>query len=150
MSENGENVFTHGPIPRVPVTDPTLGVEVRPTWTGQPRHRLVAVGDSLTQGFQSAAVFHTDVSYPAIIAHELGWSEHFRYPSYNGFGGLPFNLELFLRDLEARYGRDLDWWETAPALFHARRFMDKVEDYWERGPGSEAPTFTARLTAAIA
>ncbi|WP_406471867.1 hypothetical protein [Streptomyces sp. NBC_01615] len=143
MSENGENVFTHGPIPRVPVTDPTLGIQVDPSWTGRPRHRLVAVGDSLTQGFQSAAVFHTDVSYPAIIAHELGWSDHFRYPSYNGFGGLPFNLELFLRDLEARYGRDLDWWETAPALFHARRFMDKVEDYWERGAGTAVPSTTA-------
>lgn len=121
---------------REPITDPALGIDVDTDWQGEPRHRLVAVGDSLTQGFQSAAVFHTDLSYPAIIAHELGWGEHFRYPTYQGYGGLPLNLELLLRDLEARFGQDLDWWETAPALFSARQFMDRVEDYWERGPGT--------------
>ncbi|WP_030266178.1 hypothetical protein [Streptomyces violens] len=125
---------------RVPVSDPTLAIEITGReWQGQPRHRLVAIGDSLTQGFQSGSVFHTDLSFPAIIAHEMGWSASFRYPSYNGHGGLPLNIELLLRDLEARYGREVDWWEMAPALFRARGFMDRVEDYWERGPGTAVP-----------
>lgn len=131
-----------GPIPRTPEQDPKLGIEFAPPWPpeSRPRHRLVTIGDSLTHGFQSGAIFNTDLSYPAIIAHELGWADRFRYPRYDGFGGLPFNIEMFLRDLEARYGRDVNWWEAVPALVHARRCMDKAEDYWERGPGSVLPT----------
>ncbi|MEU6229037.1 hypothetical protein [Streptomyces sp. NPDC047042] len=133
-----------GPIPRTPEQDPRLGIAFDPPWKSAPRptHRLVAIGDSLTHGFQSGAIFNTDLSYPAIIAHELGWADRFRFPRYDGFGGLPFNIEMFLRDLEARFGRDVDWWETVPALLHARRSMDKAEDYWERGPGSVLPSAT--------
>ncbi|MFH7026708.1 MAG: hypothetical protein ACHBN1_15170 [Heteroscytonema crispum UTEX LB 1556] len=49
---------------------------------GIPRHRLVTIGDSVTQGFQSGAIFKTEQSYPAIIAVELGWRE-FRFPIYD-------------------------------------------------------------------
>ncbi|NSC24945.1 hypothetical protein FM076_28815, partial [Streptomyces albus subsp. chlorinus] len=129
--------------PGAPYTDPTLGIPVATSWRGEPRNRLVTLGDSLTQGFQSCSVFQTDLSYPAIIAHELGWSAHFRRPGYDGCGGLPLNLEMLLRDLEDHCGKDVDWWETPSALFRARRFMDKVEDYWERGAGCAPVTTTA-------
>ncbi len=128
---------------REPVTDSTLGVEVGTAWEGEPRHRLVTIGDSLTHGFQSGAIFNTGLSYPAIIAYELGWAERFRYPSYDGFGGLPFNIELLLRDLEGRYGRKVDWWETAPALFRARGLLSRMQHYWEQGPGANVPLTTA-------
>jgi hypothetical protein len=132
-----------GQPPREPVTDPTLNIDVNRDWPGPPpRHRLVAIGDSLTHGFQSGAVFNTDLSYPAIIADELGWGVNFRYPSYLGYGGMPLNIELLLRELEDRFGQDLDWWETPLALFQARRFMDGVEDYWERGAGAVVPRTT--------
>lgn len=36
--------------------------------------KLVAIGDSLTQGFQSLAITHCDQSYPAMIADCLGLS----------------------------------------------------------------------------
>ncbi|WP_344565699.1 hypothetical protein [Streptomyces axinellae] len=129
--------------PGAPYTDPTLGIPVRTSWRGEPVNRLVTIGDSLTQGFQSCAVFTTDLSYPAIIAHELGWADRFRHPDYAGCGGLPLNLEFLLRDLEERYGSDFDWWEMAPALFRARRYMDRVEDHWERGPGATPASTTA-------
>ncbi|MGI3227194.1 hypothetical protein ACRJ4B_28620 [Streptomyces sp. GTA36] len=112
-------------------------------WQGEPKHRLVAIGDSLTQGFQSGAIFNTGLSYPAIVAYEMGCFEQFKYPLYEGFGGLPLNIELLLRDLHARYGRDVDWWETPLALFRARTLMDRVEDHWERGPGLSVPPTTA-------
>ncbi|POX38041.1 hypothetical protein C3486_24965 [Streptomyces sp. Ru73] len=128
---------------RAPVVDATLGIEVPHRWRGEPRHRLVAVGDSLAQGFQSGAVFRTELSFPALIAYEMGWARHFRQASFHGLGGLPLNIELLLRDLEAHYGREVDWWEAAPALFRAHRFMDRVEDYWERGPGTVVPRTTA-------
>lgn len=67
--------------------DPTLGRSFSVDTEGTPRHRLVAIGDSLTHGFQSGAVFNTDLSYPAIIAKELGWFDEYRYPRYGGHGG---------------------------------------------------------------
>ncbi|MDO8145192.1 hypothetical protein [Isoptericola sp. 178] len=127
---------------RRPATDPTLGVPVAVTGTkGTPPHRLVAIGDSLTHGFQSGAIFNTDLSWPAIVAHELGWSG-LRYPRYGGPGGLPINIELLLRDLEHRFGPTLSLWELPLALFRARQLMDEIEDYWERGPGAH-PTEVA-------
>jgi len=131
-----------GQPPRVPQFDPTLGVGVDVGPRGRPGNRLVAIGDSLTHGFQSGAVFNTDLSYPAIIAYELGWLDAFRYPRYGGPGGLPLNVELLLRQLDERFGGTLSWWELPLALFAARGFMDEVEEYWERGSGSQAPPFT--------
>ena len=125
--------------PRTPVFDPTLGHDVPKGGRGTPKHRLVALGDSLTQGFQSGAIYNTDLSYPAIIARELGWFDSYRYPRYGGAGGLPLNLEYILRDLEHRYGADISPWELPLALFRARQVMDEIEDYWERGPGATAP-----------
>lgn len=123
--------------PREPEWDPKVGVPHVPADTrGEPPSRLVTIGDSLTHGFQSGAVFNTDLSYPAIIAHEMGFLNRFHYPKYNGVGGLPLNFELLLRELEHGLGDTLDWWEVPLALFRARQFMDRVEDYWERGPGS--------------
>ena len=73
-------------VPRTPVEDPRLGVDVLAA-EGTLRHRLVAIGGSLTHG------------YPAIIAHEMGWYGHFRQPSYFEEGGLPLNFALFGRIL---------------------------------------------------
>lgn len=124
--------------PPAPVEDPSLGIGVRTASRGEPRHRLVSIGDSVTHGFASGAVFQTDLSYSAIIAHALGWTG-LRYPRYGGPGGLPLNIELLLRELDQAFGPNLDWWELPLALFRARSFADTVEDYWERGPGSVLP-----------
>jgi hypothetical protein len=51
---------------RKPITDPTLGIPVNISKIGNPQHRLVTIGDSLTHGFQSGAIFNTSLSYPAI------------------------------------------------------------------------------------
>lgn len=122
-------------VPRMPVEDPSLGKDVEMTAEGNPRHRLVAIGDSLTHGFQSGAIYNTDLSYPAIIAHELGWSDSFRYPSYFGQGGLPLNLEFLIRELEREFGDEVSLWELPHASFLVRTFMARVEDWWERGLG---------------
>ncbi len=129
--------------PRTPVFDPTLGRSFSVDTEGTPRHRLVAIGDSLTHGFQSGAVFNTDLSYPAIIAKELGWFDEYRYPRYGGHGGLPLNIEFLLRDLEGRFGSEVSAWELPLSLFRARQLMDEIEDYWERGPGQTAPLLSA-------
>jgi hypothetical protein len=125
-----------------PETDPTLGVAVAPPAGAPARQRLVAIGDSLTHGFQSAAIYHTDVAYPRIIAWEMGWDAPFRYPRYAGAGGLPLNIEFLIRRLESQFGNVVNWWELAAAAFSVRGFMDEVETYWERGPGAEIPRTT--------
>jgi hypothetical protein len=125
--------------PREPVEDPTLGIPVEVDRKGTPRNRLVTIGDSLTHGFQSGAIFNTDLSWPTIVAHELGWARSFRYPTYFGFGGLPLNMEFLIRQLEDGFGDRASFWELPLALFRARQFMDEVEDHWERGAGASVP-----------
>ena len=124
---------------REPVTRSDLGVPVQPDVNGSPRHRLVTVGDSLTHGFQSGAIFNTDLSYPAIIAWELGWYEHFRHPHYPAFGGIPFNIELHVRELESGFGDKLSWWELPGALFRLRQRLAEAEHWWD-GAGSAIPS----------
>ena len=58
--------------PRRPEFDPTLNIELEVDRTGEPRNRLVTIGDSISHGFMSGAIFRTDLSWPAIVAFELG------------------------------------------------------------------------------
>ncbi|HOZ60184.1 MAG TPA: hypothetical protein PKY70_18540 [Nakamurella multipartita] len=129
-----------GREPRPPATDPTLGIAVDPDPGAEPAHRIVTIGDSLTHGFQSAAIYNTDLSYGAIIATELGWFEQFRYPRYPALGGLPLNLEYLLRELELRFGPRFSPWEVPLAALRTRSLMNDIEEYWERGPGALVPT----------
>jgi len=122
---------------RRPVDDSTLGVAVAPRPSaGKPRHRLVAIGDSLTHGFKNLAVRDTRLSYPAMIARELGWEREFRCPRYDSPGGLPLDLEWLLRSLEPEIGADLSIGDAAPVVLAVRRLLEAHEDFWERGAGS--------------
>jgi hypothetical protein len=123
---------------RQPVEDSTLNINVqlRPA-AGKPRHRLVSLGDSLTHGFKNFAVRDTRLSYPAMIARELGWEREFRIPLYDSEGGLPLDLEWLLRALESQVGEQLSGiGEAAVAIGAARRLLEAHEDFWERGIGS--------------
>lgn len=125
---------------RKPQMDPTCGVALpRADTAVAARHRLVTLGDSMTHGFQSFAIHNTDYSYPAIIAHELGWLDSFRRPAYPGFGGLPLNLEWLIRGMERSHGDKIRWWDFIGAGVTLQGLMDQVEDYWERGEGSTPP-----------
>jgi hypothetical protein len=130
------NVVAEAPAPRL---DPTLGIPVALPNDGTPRHRLVAVGDSLTQGFQSGAIFNTDLSFPMIVAWELGWDGFFRHPRYDGLGGLPFNIEYVIRRLENDLGMDRPLYKLPLAYFELRHILAQIADWWNRGPGSLAP-----------
>jgi hypothetical protein len=125
--------------PREPVGDPALGIEVPRADGDEPAHRLVTIGDSLTHGFQSGAIFNTALSYPAILARELGALDRFRFPTYAGHGGLPLNLEYVLRRLEAEFGSSINPFEAVFAAFRLRQIMAEIEDWWERGAGCEPP-----------
>jgi lysophospholipase L1-like esterase len=101
--------------------------------------QIVAIGDSLTQGFQSGAIeaSKSQWSYPAIIARSLGLDVplDFRVPRIPG-PGLPVNIEALLHDVAGRVGNSVgtgEWIFRFPFL--ARRYLDEVEDYYERGGG---------------
>jgi len=102
-----------------------------------PEHRLVCIGDSLSQGFKSGAIFEPHLSYPATIAWEMGLGENdFRYASFSGNGGLPINIEYLLRRIDHEFGDDVNWWELPLVPIYLRQWMDTIEDYWERGTGA--------------
>ena len=127
--------------PRPFEPDPRLNIEVDVDRMGAPRNRLVTIGDSVTHGFMSGAIFRTDLSWPAIAAFELGDLGTFRRPVYeppSGPGGIPLDLERALRSFEARFGPKLDWHEIVRAAKWLHGYMDEVEDYWERG-GAKPP-----------
>jgi hypothetical protein len=131
---------------RPAIEDPTLGISVPPTPRPglDPVHRLVTVGDSLTHGMTSGAVFRTDLSWPAISARCLGVAD-LAVPTYGGpLGGLPLNLEGLLRELEDKFGRRLGPVELASLPLVVHDLLDANEDYWERGPGSALPPATPR------
>lgn len=47
------------------------------------------------------------------------------------------NIEYLLRKLDEKYGPNINLWRVLWALFHVRKLMDEVEDYWERGEGNQ-------------
>ncbi len=105
--------------------------------------KLVAIGDSLTQGFQSGAIFLTDWSYPAMIARSMNLQipTEFRIPRFPG-SGLPLNIEALLRWMSTQIGPDIsldEWFLHFPLLLN--RFMDDVEDLYERGIGAQPAAF---------
>jgi len=99
--------------------------------------RLVAIGDSMVQGFQSLAITHTELAFPALIAERMGMAAgEFRAPNFHGAGGLPCSIEWLARRIEDQYGADLNAFEWIGALHTIPSLLDEVEDYWERGAGS--------------
>lgn len=125
---------------------------------GDLRHRLVTIGDSLTHGFKSGAISDTWLSWPMIVAYEMGLRAAFRpgevekdpeftYPTFPGPAtapGLPLNLEWMLRQVELAVGGEtlhLNEVDLAGAVEHVLR---QVAQYWERGEGSaELPAATS-------
>lgn len=111
---------------RPPVEDPTLGVDVPGAGAARERaHRLVAVGDSLTQGFQHYAVPDTSLSWPALVAERLGTP--LARPVDRGPGGYPLNLERLARRV---LGRPL-----LPGLVDGLRYVLEVQRAYEVDPG---------------
>lgn len=96
--------------------------------------KLVAIGDSLTQGVQSGAIVKTKLSYPALIARSMGLDvpNDFRVPYFPG-SGLPLNIEWLLRSMRTDLGVEIDigeWMVKFPMLL--AEFTDVIEDLYER------------------
>ncbi len=103
--------------------------------------KLFTIGDSLSQGYMSAAAARTDLCYSTLIAQKLGLTDY-RYPTWNA-GGLPMSIEHILRNLQATFGVDIDWAEFIPAGRRVMQLIDAAEDYYERGSGRVGQPYDA-------
>ena len=134
-----EIVETIGWQPRVPIPLPRPNGVVSPASAlgPRPKHKLVVLGDSISQGFRSLAISDTALSWPAMVARYGGLGP-FRHPTFDAPAecpGFPLNLEAVLRGIEwPRTGADLVTETRLVRRLH--ELCDGVEDYWERGRGS--------------
>jgi hypothetical protein len=99
--------------------------------------KLFTIGDSVSQGFMSAAAARTDLTYSTLIAHSMGvgLTDEYRYPKW-AKDGLPLNLERAFRRLVSEYGSNIRGLEWLTVLQTLNSVVDEVEDYYERGRGA--------------
>jgi hypothetical protein len=99
--------------------------------------KLFTIGDSVSQGFMSAAAARTDLTYSTLIARVMGLELHdeYRYPEWE-FDGLPLNLERAFRRLVESYGSNIRGPEWLTVLQTLNDVVDEVEDHYERGAGA--------------
>lgn len=95
--------------------------------------KLFTIGESICQGFMSAAAARTDLAFSTLIAEALGASDY-RYPTWPK-GGHPLNVEWLLRRLENLAGPNVNVLEWPLVLMRTASYMDTVEDYYEREEG---------------
>lgn len=99
--------------------------------------KLFTIGDSVSQGFMSAAAARTDLTYSTLIARSMGLKveDEYRHPKWE-LDGLPMNLERIFRRLVERYGSNIRGSEWLTVLWTINSVVDEVEDHYERGPGA--------------
>lgn len=103
-------------------------------------HRLVTIGDSLTQGFQSLAIAKTELSWPMIVARSFGFSlSHPEFTGPIGSPGLPLNLEGLARAIDDALGQRALAFQEARALVVALKRLTAIRRYWVTGLGSHEP-----------
>lgn len=98
--------------------------------------KLFTIGDSISQGFMSGAAARTDLSFSTLLAGILKIKKY-NYPDWPK-DGHPVNIEALFRELQDKYGNDIAGiFEWTRSLFTIQKYLDTVEDYYERGPGNE-------------
>ena len=64
---------------------------------GTHRNRHLTIGDSLTHGFQSGAIYNTRLSWPMMVAYEIGCDSTYRFRQTSEAGQLDeFPTEIFI------------------------------------------------------
>lgn len=97
--------------------------------------KLFTIGDSISQGFMSGAAAKTHQSYSTILADILGVKDGYCYPEWDK-GGLPLDLETVFRRLQRKLDTDISGpFEWLSAVLIINKYLDEVEDYYERGDG---------------
>lgn len=97
------------------------------------KHKLVVVGDSLSQGFNNGGIYRTDINFPAFLARCFDPQPAFDQPRFTAQAGIPLNLEVLVRGLSDNYGDEINWSEMIPAAGHMVKTLKRIKNYWEGG-----------------
>lgn len=100
-------------------------------WNKSPKHKLVVIGDSLSQGFKNGGVYRTDLNFPALLSRCFEPEITFEQPLFTAQAGIPLNLEVLVRGLSDQYGDSLEWNEYLPAASHLYGTLRRIKKYWE-------------------
>ncbi len=95
------------------------------------KHKLVAVGDSMAQGFKNGGIYRTDLSFPAVIARSLGDEFTFEAPSFTAQTGIPVNMELLIRGLQDEFGERIRKRDYLRSAMYIYRTLKRIKNYWE-------------------
>ena len=97
----------------------------------RPKHKLVVVGDSISQGFQNGGIYRTDLSFPAFLNRCWEPQPRFDQPVFTAQAGIPLNLEVLTRGLADEFGDSIEWNEYLPAITHLYSTLKRIKNYWE-------------------
>ena len=97
------------------------------------KHKLVVIGDSLSQGFQNGGIYRTDINFPSFIHRCFHPQPTFDQPRFTAQAGIPLNLEVILRGITDDFGSKLEWDEYPSALSHTVKTLKRIKKYWEGG-----------------
>ncbi len=96
-----------------------------------PKHKLVVLGDSVSQGFQNGGIYRTDLNFSSLLHQCWDPKPDFDQPLFTAQAGIPLNLEVLARGLSDEYGDAIEWKEYLPALNHLYSTLRRVKRYWE-------------------
>lgn len=97
------------------------------------KHKLVVIGDSLSQGFSNGGIYRTDVNFPSFLARCFEPEPDFDQPKFTAQAGIPLNLEVLVRGLSDEFGNDITLKEYLPAALHMVKTLKRIKKYWEGG-----------------
>jgi hypothetical protein len=98
-----------------------------------PKHKLVVIGDSLSQGFNNGGIYRTDINFPSFIARCFEPAPRFDQPNFTAQAGIPINLEVLIRGLSEEFGSQINWNEYLSAATHTFKTLKRIKKYWEGG-----------------
>lgn len=96
-----------------------------------PQHKLVVLGDSVSQGFQNGGIYRTDLNFPSFLRQCWEPTPDFNQPLFTAQAGIPLNLEVLARGLAEEFGDSIEWNEYLPAISHLYSTLRRVKRYWE-------------------
>ena len=117
--------------------------------------KLVAIGDSLTQGVMNGALSSTELSYPALIAEAMGLTvrkpddgkqdtqNEFWVPYLPG-DGFPLNIEALLKRIEEEFNFDIEGFREWMTQFlpRFRNYMNEIEEFYENEENLRASSYS--------
>ncbi|MFA5668137.1 MAG: hypothetical protein WC967_02760 [Balneolaceae bacterium] len=106
--------------------------------TKEAKHKLVVIGDSLSQGFSNGGIYRTDLSFPAFITRCFDPEPAFDQPRFTAQAGIPLNLEVLLRGLSDEFGPEIEWNEYMGVASSTFKTLKRIKKYWEGGMKSLA------------